>query len=145
MNPIVTPILGIIGKVFEHIWPDPAQQAEAQLKLAELQQSGELAELNADLQLALAQIQTNQIEAQSDNIFKSGWRPFIGWVCGGAFAWNFAAAPALTWLINLAYGAGYLVRPITFAAADMSQMMPVLLGLLGLGGLRTMEKIKGAA
>lgn len=139
MNPIIAPILGIIGKVFEHIWPDPAQQADAQFKLAQLAQSGELAELNADLQTALAQIATDQEEAKSDSLFKSGWRPGIGWVCGSAFAWEFVARPVLLFVFT-AYG-----HPLQLPTVDMSTMMPVLLGMLGLGGMRTFEKVKDKA
>lgn len=139
MNPIVTPILSIIGKVFDHVWPDPAQKAEAQLKLLQLQQSGELAALDADLQVALAQIRVNEEEARSDNLFKSGWRPAMGWICGSAFAWEYVLRPAL--LFGLAaYG-----KPVSLPSADMSQLMPVLLGMLGLGGYRTYEKLKGKA
>lgn len=139
MNPIIAPILSIIGKVFEHIWPDPAQQAEAQFKLAQLAQSSEMAELNADLQTALAQIAVNQEEAKSEELFKSGWRPGIGWVCGSAFAWEFVARPMLVFALT-AYG-----HPIALPSADMSVMMPVLLGMLGLGGMRTFEKVKDKA
>lgn len=139
MNPLITPILGIVGKVFEHIWPDPAQQAEAQLKLAQLAQSEEMAALDADMQIALAQINVNNTEAQSDDLFKSGWRPAIGWICGSAFGWQFVAMPALQ------FGCAAFGHTIALPAVDMSQMMPVLLGMLGLGGMRTFEKVRDKA
>lgn len=139
MSPIVTPILAIIGKVFDHVWPDPAQKAEAQLKLLQLEKSGELAALDADLKLALAQIAVNEEEAKSDSIFKSGWRPAIGWICGSAFAWEFVLRPALV------FGLAAAGKPVTLPTADMSELMPVLLGMLGLGGFRTFEKVKGKA
>lgn len=146
MNPLlIGPVAEVIKAFINHVWPDPVQQADAQLKLAQLVQSGELAQLAADTDLAKAQIEVNATEAASDSTFKSGWRPFIGWTCGAAFAWNFVAAPAATWAAGLAVNVGYLPHPVTFAAADMSQMMPVLLGLLGMGALRTVEKVKGAS
>mgnify|MGYP001618255910 CR=1 FL=1 len=135
----ITPILGIIGEVFKKVWPDPAQQAEAQFKLTALQHSGALAELNASLQTALAQIEVNKEETKSDSIFKSGWRPAIGWVCGFAFAWQFVGYPFLRFIFTLAG------HSIDIPQVNLSEMMPVLLGMLGLGGMRTFEKIQGKA
>jgi hypothetical protein len=146
MNPLlIGPLAEAIKAAISRIFPDPAVQADASYKLAALVQSGELAQLAADTDLAKAQIAVNATEAASDSTFKSGWRPFIGWTCGAAFAWNFVLAPAATWAAGIAVNAGYLPHAVTFAAADMSQMMPVLLGLLGMGALRTVEKVKGAS
>lgn len=138
MNPLLLgPLADLIKSVVNKIWPDPVQQADAQFKLAQLMQSGELAQLAADTDLAKAQIGVNNTEAASENVFKSGWRPFIGWVCGSAFAWNYVLQPAAQFGLN---AAGY---PLALHAADLSTMMPVLLGMLGLAGVRTVEKIKG--
>ncbi|AMP00152.1 hypothetical protein CAter10_2506 [Collimonas arenae] len=138
MNPITAILAPAISEVFKRLWPDPAQQAQAQLAFQTLQQNGDLAYLDADLKTRLAQIAVDNTEAQSESLFKSGWRPFMGWTCGGAFAWNFVAGPALTWALA---AAGH---PVHLPLADLSQMMPVVLGLLGLGTLRTIEKVKGA-
>ncbi len=89
--------------------------------------------LDAETQLALAQIQLNTVEASHSSLFVSGWRPFIGWCCGIALAFNFLIVPLLG-------AAGVNIIPL-----DTSVMMPVLLGLLGIGGMRTVEKIKGKA
>lgn len=124
----------IVSKVFDRIWPDPKDQANAQLELLKLQQSGELEYLKADLQTRLAQLQINNTEAASESLFKSGWRPLIGWTCGASFAWQFVAGPALTWLSNL------VGHPMLLPSTDLSQMMPVLLGMLGMGLMRTYEK-----
>jgi hypothetical protein len=138
MNPLlIGPLAELIKSVVNKIWPDPAQQAEAQLRIATLMQTGELAQLAAETGLMQGQIDINKIEAAGEGTFKAGWRPFIGWTCGAGFAWQFVAQPAAEW-ISAALG-----HPIALPHADMSQMMPVLLGMLGLGGLRTMEKIKG--
>lgn len=84
-------------------------------------------------EIQVEQIGVNKIEAANKSVFTSGWRPFIGWVCGAALAFNYIASPILGAI-------GLDLHPL-----DISMMMPVLLGLLGLGGLRTTEKIKGVA
>jgi hypothetical protein len=132
-------VADLLKTVFGRIWPDPVVQAQAGLELAKLQQSGELARMAGDNGLLLAQIGVNNTEAASDGVFKGGWRPYIGWVCGSALAWNFIARPAVVTVAAL-WG-----HPVALPAADMADLMPVLLGMLGLGALRTVEKIKGAA
>lgn len=128
-------IKGVIGR----IWPDPVQQAQAGLALATLQQSGELARMADASGLALAQIGVNKAEAESDSLFKGGWRPFVGWVCGSALAWNFIGRPVVMTVAALCSA------PVDLPAAEMSELMPLLAALLGLGAYRTVEKIKGAA
>ena len=76
-----------IGKMaISRIWPDPVQQAAEERKLLELSQSGNLAELNAHVQLLVGQMQINAKEAEHKSVFVAGWRPFIGWVGGFALA-----------------------------------------------------------
>ena len=87
---------------------------------------------------ALAQIEVNKIEAASPDFFKSSWRPFIGWVCGVAFAYHFVLQPIIIFVVAL-FGAEIPTLP----EFDMASLMTVLGGLLGLGGLRTYEKSKG--
>jgi len=77
----VSALLDIGGKVIDRVWPDPVQAATAKLELVKLQQSGELAAMAGQLEI-------NKVEAASASVFVSGWRPFIGWVCGAACAWN---------------------------------------------------------
>jgi hypothetical protein len=89
-------------------------------------------------EIALAQIEVNKVEAQSPSLFKSGWRPFLGWVCAAAFAYHFLVQPLV--VFGLAYG-GF--DPIDLPEFDMGSMMTVLMGMLGLGGLRTYEKKQG--
>jgi hypothetical protein len=89
-------------------------------------------------QLAMSQIEVNKAEAASGSLFKGGWRPFIGWVCGIAFAYHFIIQPVL---IFGTAAAGISIPPLP--QFDMSSLMPVLLGMLGLGGLRTYEKKTG--
>lgn len=124
------------GKILDKIFPDPEQRAAAQIKLAELQQNGELAILAAETDLAKGQQEINKIEAGSDNLFVAGWRPFIGWVCGVAFAYHFVLQPLLAFaLVN----SGHDIKLPVF---DMDALYTVLMGLLGLGGLRTFEKVR---
>lgn len=128
----VSVLLEIGGKVIEKIWPDPAQAANAKFELFKLQQSGELAQM-------AGQMQINQEEAKSSNIFVSGWRPFIGWVCGVACAWNWLGLSVAKTVAELCGSR------ITLAPADITEMLPVLMGMLGLGAYRTFEKLKGVA
>lgn len=138
MDPI-TILLGIGSKVIDKIWPDPAQRDAAKLELLKLQQSGELAQLTADTNLMIEQIKVNQAEAQNPSLFVSGWRPAIGWVCGLACGWNWIGLPVVKLALEI-YG-----HPINLAPADLTEMLPVLMGMLGLGGLRTIEKLQGRA
>lgn len=87
----------------------------------------------------IAQLDINKTEAAHRSIFVAGWRPFIGWSCGVALAWNYIAQPIL--VFTLAQTGNLVDLP----ALDMSQMMPVLMGMLGLGGLRTFEKYKSVS
>lgn len=131
----ITAALDIGGKLLDRLFPDPAQRAEAQLKLVELQQSGELARMTAETDLAKAQISVNQTEAASDDKFTRRWRPFIGWVCGVAFAYHFVFQPFLAFVLA---NTGHDVKLPDFEMETLSQ---VLFGLLGLGTLRTVEKV----
>lgn len=134
--PIIDTLIEAALKVFDRVLPDPAQKAAAQLELLKLKQAGEFKQLDADLQMALAQVEVNKLEAASSDPFKSGWRPFIGWTCGAGFATQFVVGPWGTWIAAL-NGSN-----VPFPQMDMSQMMPLLLGMLGLGAYRTYEKTR---
>ena len=128
----VSALLDIGGKVMDRLWPDPAQAAAAKLELFKLQQSGELS-------IIAGQLAINKEEAANPNVFVSGWRPFIGWVCGSGFAIQFVIGPMAEW------GSAIYGHPVKFPQMDVGTMMPLLLGMLGLGTLRTAEKIQGVA
>ena len=128
-------LIPVIGSLLEKIIPDPKMAAEAKLKAIELAQNGELAHLDADLKLALGQIEVNKAEATTDK-FRGGWRPFIGWVCGIGVAIQFIVSPLFTWFSML------IGVPIIFPVLDSSVLMTLLFGMLGLGPLRTTEKLK---
>tara|TARA_R100000149_G_C5856635_1_gene123724 strand:- start:759 stop:1166 length:408 start_codon:yes stop_codon:yes gene_type:complete len=98
------------------------------------------AKLTAHLaKIDLAQLDINKQEAAHRSIFVAGWRPFIGWSCGIALAWTYVVTPILQFALAQS---GHL---IDLPAMDVSQMMPVLMGMLGLGGLRTFEKFKNVS
>jgi hypothetical protein len=90
--------------------------------------------------LAVSQIEVNKAEAASGSVFKGGWRPFIGWVCGSAFAYHFVLQPVIVFVV---VAAGVELPPLP--EFDMASLMTVMMGMLGLGGLRTYEKQKGIA
>lgn len=129
MIPVLS-ILEIGAKLLDKVIPDKDAREKAQAELIKAAQ-------DQDFQLALAQIRVNEEEAKSDNIFKSGWRPSIGWTCSVAFILHFVAFPIINFVI---VGLGYKEIVISF---DMTTLMTVLGGLLGIGGLRTYEKVKG--
>jgi hypothetical protein len=128
----VSALLDIGGKVLDRVFPDPAQAANAKLELMKLQQSGELTQI-------AGQMDINKIEAASSSIFVSGWRPAIGWICGAGFAVQFVIGPLAEW------GSALAGHPVKFPQMDTGTMMPLLLGMLGLGGMRTAEKMQGVA
>lgn len=127
------------SKVIDRVVPDPAQKAAAQLEVLKLSQSGELAQLNADTQLAVAQAATNTEEAKTGNLFIAGWRPFIGWVCGTGLGIQFIVSPLFTFV------ADFFGKHIVVPTLDLGTLITLLFGMLGLGAMRSAEKIKGVA
>lgn len=112
--------------VVNKIWPDKSEQEREQLAAA--------------VTLVQGQLSVNQVEAGNPNLFVSGWRPFIGWVCGSALVYHYILRPLLPWIFHFA---GHPMPPIQ--GLDMGDLITILLGMLGLGGLRTFEKAKGVA
>ncbi len=111
--------------VVNKIWPDKTQEEQQQIAYA--------------VAVVQGQLDTNKAEAASQSVFVAGWRPFIGWVCGSGCAWNWVGLPVANFLTTL-FG-----HPLNLHAADLSEMMPLLIGMLGLGGMRTYEKLNGVA
>ena len=125
-------IADLASSIVNKIWPDKTQVERDQMAQA-------LVLLQGQITLNQAQLGVNAAEAANPKLFVSGWRPFIGWVCGAACAWNWIGIPCAVFI------AGLLHRQIAATPADLSQMLPVLLGMLGMGGLRTYEKLNGVA
>lgn len=132
----ISAVLDIGGKLIDRLWPDATQRDAAKLELLKMQQTGELAQLAAETELAKGQIEVNQVEAGSSNLFVAGWRPWIGWVCGVAFSYHFVVQPMLAFILA-ATG-----HPVTLPTFNMDALYTVLLGMLGLGSMRTFEKYK---
>lgn len=133
-------LLGLGSKVIDKLFPDQAQRDAAKLELLKMQQSGELAQLAADTSLATAQIGVNAEDAKSSSVFVSGARPFVLWGCGVALVYVSLIEPMMRFVAVVAFGYGG-----AFPSIDTTLTTQVLLGLLGLGGLRTIDKIKGVA
>lgn len=115
----------LVNTAINKIWPDKTEADKQQLAAAVMVVQG--------------QLEVNKAEAGNPSVFVSGWRPAIGWVCGAACAWNWVGLPMAK--LGLALGG----IEIALESADISEMMPILLGMLGLGGLRSYEKVKGVA
>jgi hypothetical protein len=132
-------VAGPLLKIVDKLIPDPAAKAQAQLQLLQMQQAGEFKELDAQLALAKGQTDVNLEEAKSTSLFVSGWRPFVGWICASALGVQFILAPFATWLAML------IGHPLNFPSLDLGTLMTLLASMLGLGALRTTEKLNGVA
>ncbi len=126
----ITAVFDVTGKIIDRLFPDPTQAASAKLELAKLEQSGELAEITGQMEI-------NKVEAANPNLFVSGPRPCALWICDAALLFNYILGP-------------YIINPLmihfhqaTIPLMDMSTLMPILLGLLGLSSFRTYERVKG--
>jgi len=124
LNPITAGI-SLVDKFIDKFVEDKDQAA--QLKAAASSQ-----EFEGEMSLILGQLEINKIEAASKSLFVAGCRPFIMWICGLGLAYNTLVHPVLDIWLDM---------PVV----DVSLLMPVLMGLLGLGGMRTYEKVKGVA
>lgn len=132
-------LVPVVEKIFDKIFPDPTAAADAKLKFLELQQTGELAVLAAETELAKGQQSINLEEAKSTSFFVAGWRSFIGWICGVAFGYHFILQPLLVFIM------ASLGHKVDLPIFDMGALNTVLMGMLGLGGLRSFEKVSGVA
>jgi hypothetical protein len=130
-------LIPAITSIIDKVIPDPTEAANAKLKAMEMAQNGELKQLEADVELAKGQMAINQIEAAQDN-FRGGWRPAVGWVCVVGLFYQFLLQPLLPWIVAVF---GISVPPLP--AIDTESLMVLLFGILGLGSLRTMERVKG--
>lgn len=126
----ITAALDMGGKLIDHFFPDKAKQDEAKLQLLTLAQNGELQKITGQMQI-------NTEEAKSNSIFVAGWRPYIGWVCGTALAFQFIARPLITWIAALC---GHNVAP---PSLDMADLFTLLFGMLGMGAMRSYDKTQG--
>jgi len=128
---LIASLIGPVSSLLDKVIPD----ADVKAKLAH--EIATMSDQHAQ-QLALAQVEVNKAEAASGSLFKGGWRPFVGWVCGIALLYHFILSPLIIFGVTLT---GVDIPPIP--EFDMGSLMTVLMGMLGLGGLRTYEKQKG--
>lgn len=126
---LIGPVTGLLDKFIE----DKDQKNALAHEIATMSQK------HAQ-ELAKSQIEVNKIEAASRSTFVAGWRPFVGWTCGVALAYHFVLQPLALFGITVA---GVEMSPLP--SFDMDTLLTVLLGMLGLGGLRTLEKTKGVS
>ena len=129
--PNLSPIINGLFSLVDNLFTTDEEREQARIKIMSMYQAGQL-----------AQLEVNKVEASSNNAFVAGWRPFIGWVCGVAFAWAFILFPVFTWLVT---AFGLPVDVTLLPSPDLGEMLPVLMGMLGLGTLRTYEKKHGIA
>lgn len=137
----VTAALDLGKMAIKRIWPDPEKQAEELGKLMELEQKGDLAQLNAHVQLMLGQIGINQTEAQHKSLFVAGWRPFIGWAGGFSLVYAGIIYPLLTWIWKLLQA--FDILPPTIQSppfVESTTLGAIVTGMLGIGGMRSYDK-----
>ena len=128
---LLTSLVGPATDLLDKFIEDKDQKAKLAHELATM------ADKHAQ-EIALAQIAVNKEEASSGSIFKGGWRPFIGWVCGIAFFYHFVLNPIILFVIAIIG-----IEIPTLPEFQMNTLLTVLGGMLGIGGLRTYEKQKG--
>ncbi len=132
MIPIVTALLPALGTLIDRLIPDRAAAEKAK---AEMEQQL----VTAANQAALAQVEVNKIEAAHSSVFVAGWRPSIGWVCAAGLAWAFVVAPVASWALMV------LGVKAELPAIQFDHLFELVLAMLGIGGLRTFEKLRGVA
>jgi len=134
-------LIPAISALLDKIIPDPNERERAKAELMKAERTADLEEIKLALSADNMQAEINKVEASNPKLFISGWRPFIGWVCGVAFAYHFVLQPILAFVIANSNIEGRVELP----EFDMQALSTVLMGMLGLGGLRTLEKIKSVS
>ena len=127
LQALIGPVSGLLDKFIE----DKDQKAALAHEIATMSEKHAV-------ELSKGQLEINKAEAASGSVFKGGWRPFIGWVCGTSFAYHFVLQPLI--IFGVAVAGVEIPELPTF---DMGSLMTVMMGMLGLGGLRSFEKMKG--
>tara|TARA_R110000851_G_scaffold185082_1_gene334417 strand:+ start:199 stop:603 length:405 start_codon:yes stop_codon:yes gene_type:complete len=129
---LIPSLLPVVGDVLDRFFPNKEEKEKATREI-EAKLTDHLASID------LAQLEVNKEEAKSRNIFIAGWRPFVGWTCGLALFYTYLVQPIAVFVMGQT---GNLVH---LPQLDLSTMMPVLLGMLGLSGMRSFEKLKKVA
>lgn len=139
MNPIFGGVIEAAIKVIDKVIPDPQRKAEMQLEVLKLNQAGAFKELEAEVQLALGQLEVNKVEAAAPDLFRGGWRPAVGWTCAGGLFYQLLGRPVLGWMATNLWG--WSMPP----ELELDTLLTLLFGMLGLGAYRTIERVRGKA
>ena len=126
----ITAAIDLGGKIVDRLLPDKTANDAAKAELTKMVMAGEIAQITG-------QITIDQTEAASNSVFVAGWRPFVGWICGAGLGYEFLLRPIMTFVVGFwkpNYGA---------PALDMGTLLELLLALLGMGAMRTIDKING--
>jgi roadblock/LC7 domain-containing protein len=129
---IVTALVPALGTLVDRLIPDRAAAEKAKAEM-------EAALIKASNEAALAQVEVNKVEAGHSSVFVAGWRPSIGWVCAAGLAWAFVVAPVASWALVV------LGIKAELPAIQFDHLFELVLAMLGIGGLRTFEKLRGVA
>jgi len=140
LNPLTDALLGFGKIALDKFIPDPKAKTQMALELEKLHAAGDSEQLHAQVQLILAQTDINKVEAASSSVFVSGGRPFVIWVCGVALAYDFIVEPFLRFIAQVIFSYSG-----AFPVINTDALSTILTGLLGLGTMRTIEKLKGKA
>ncbi len=132
MIPVITALLPALGTLIDRLIPD---RAAAERAKAEMEQQL----VTAANAAAMAQVEVNKVEAAHSSVFVAGWRPSIGWVCAAGLAWAFVLAPIASWALVV------LGIKAELPAIHTDYLLELVLAMLGIGGLRTFEKLRGVA
>lgn len=124
--PIIATLAPILGKVLDHVIPDPAARAKAVTDILTMFAASDR-----------AQMEVNKAEAASGSLFIAGWRPMIGWTCAGALIYQYIAVPIVSWT------AAVFALPMPPLPSLSENLWELTMGMLGMGALRSFEKAKG--
>lgn len=142
MNPLIKGVLSLIngkgeGSLIEKVGEAVDNNFTSKRELEEKAMEIAMEEKKLEHELMLGQIDVNKIEAQHKSIFVAGWRPFIGWVCGIVLGINYVLVPLYCTVVETLHAD--VVCPEPF---DANNIYPIIMGMLGMGTLRTYEKYK---
>lgn len=137
MNPLMLGSIFDLGRdILNKIFPDPVQRAQAELELLKAQQEGAFREMDAVLQMSLAQTNINAVEAANASPFVAGWRPAIGWIGAAALFYHYLMRPLVPWICT---ATGHPVPDMPGLDSGLFELVSLMLGM---GGLRTLDKRK---
>lgn len=135
----ITTASSLIKDGIDKIWPNPTDEAAAKVSLIKANTEAALAQVQVSVDLAKQQTDIDKVEAASSSVFVAGWRPFVGWVGGVAFAYVSIIEPAARFIAAMCHYTG------VFPAIDTTITMQMLTGLLGFGALRSYDKKQGTS